>query len=531
MIGNEAGILSCQVSKNIRNTEPGTFNLMLAPGGPGGPNYGPSWTEIVTPMSLVIISMQRYDAFETVMIGIVTSPVEVQRWRSARGVQRVITISGQDFQYFFSAMNYYTLSMLGATRGAIFGDIGLPAIMGSALLGNQPPNVVGAAWYNTIMAAPGAGDGTGGILGQTFFNYQGSKILFYDLMSTWFEAYDAAIEIPIGDYFMVSQGSWITKFLAIFPFPWYEFFIQTVPVGFYGTNGTPANSPLTTTGFPPSSPQLVARVNPLPWTNNYSPSSGFTMDTSRWEGLESYTLNTSGFIESDVQFNINEVRNFYVINPKWLTQLFGVSNASSAPFIFMFSAWLDTASINRYGYRPQITETHWFSDIKGQGAVVNSQNPINFQQLVAQLGLRITSYFEPTPLMASGTVQMELRPDIFAGNRFTYKPFKNGIDWMFYITGVTHYYEFGGESTTTLTLSRGLPKALYDGSGYTVSNGLTPASLADIHTGNATKRDGEYLKGIAYPGQIPLRPINMATPGVAGFLAGLPGIFSQAQKK
>jgi hypothetical protein len=242
---------------------------------------------------------------------------------------------------------------------------------------------------------------------------------------------------------MTSKGSWMTKFMAIFPFPWYEFFVQTVPAGFYGSSVSQATTPLSMAGFKPAYPQLIARVNPLPWTNGYTASGGFTIDQSRWDNLKAYTLNTTGFIESQVQFSADEVRNFYVINPLWMTQLFGQTNASSAPFIYTFAAWINTASISRYGYRPQITETHWFSDIKGQAAKINVQGSQNFQALIAGLGLRITSYFEPTPLMASGSVTMELRPDIFAGTKFTYQPFKNGGDWTFYITGVTQTYEFG----------------------------------------------------------------------------------------
>jgi hypothetical protein len=543
--GNDAGVLSCVTHKDIRETGPGTFRLKLAPGGPDGPNFGPSWTEIITPMSLVVIGMARYDHKQITMIGIVGDPVETQDWQTGKGVTRVISISGYDFQYFFATGSYYTLSLLGATDGAMFGSVGLPQSINTALLAGTPASV-GAAWFNTIMA------GAKGVLAQTNFQYQNASVRFPDLMATLFEEYPSksGVTIPLGNYFMTMNGTWISKFLELFPFPWYEMFVITAPVGYgpysdnaFSTAAIPISMDMKDgTGFLSASPTVVARVNPLPYTSGYTNASVqvslggstanpsttangvFTMDKTRWQNdLQRYTLENKGFIESSVGFNINEVRNFYIVNPTWFTQMFGVSNNNMNSFIYTFASWIDTASIHRYGYRPQNSQIQWFSDPSGIAAQTNSSKQQGFQQLVQELALRQTSYFEPTPNMANGSVTFELRPDIIPGNVFTYEPFKNKTkntskEWDFYITGVTHTYVFGGQSQTTLSLSRGLPKSVYD----------DPTLLAQLHSGAAMRKDGEYVAGI--PGeanQVGLQPISIGTTSMKQILGQVAGVFVQ----
>ena len=57
--------------------------------------------------------------------------------------------------------------------------------------------------------------------------------------------------------------------------------------------------------------------------------------------------------------------------------------------------------------------------------------------------------------MVNGTVEIPLWPEVIAGNIFRYRPFKSQDIYLFYIEGVQHIYEFGGNSKTVLTLSRG----------------------------------------------------------------------------
>ena len=124
--------------------------------------------------------------------------------------------------------------------------------------------------------------------------------------------------------------------------------------------------------------------------------------------------------------------------------------------------------------------------------------------------------------MASGEVVIELRPDIIPGNVITYKPFKTGPqaneDWDFYITSVTHTYEFGGRSYTTLGISRGLPKAVYD----------NPSLLTALHTNSAMRQNGIY---VANPGSAPvgLQPISIGTTSIQQILGQSAQIFTTPQ--
>ncbi|MHB1954470.1 MAG: hypothetical protein ACYCOU_12055, partial [Sulfobacillus sp.] len=134
-------ILECNVYKNIRNNEGGTFEIVLAPSGPppntptvGGtpsnpipgaatlPTYSQSkklsivsWTQVITPMSLCIIRMARREA-QTVMVGVVQETRENQDWITGQTVTRKIIITGMDFTYFLTREQFYTLAALGLVR-------------------------------------------------------------------------------------------------------------------------------------------------------------------------------------------------------------------------------------------------------------------------------------------------------------------------------------------------------------------------------------------------------------------------------
>jgi hypothetical protein len=121
--GNNAMLLSLTVSKNIRATQ-GTFTMNLVAGGPFGPNARPGWFEILTPMSLVVISMARAGRAQVVMIGVVRSTSYSEAWIPNQGVQRIVVVQGADFGYFFSLQNYYTQSLLNASQGSALGVAG-----------------------------------------------------------------------------------------------------------------------------------------------------------------------------------------------------------------------------------------------------------------------------------------------------------------------------------------------------------------------------------------------------------------------
>jgi len=480
-------LLDAEISKPIHTSQPGSFQLTLAPGGPEGVNSVKTWTEIFTPMSLVIITGARYDNNNLIMIGIVSSITEQQDWDAGTSASRIISVTGYDFQYYFTQFTYYTLSMLGSTAASILqatlGAAALPALAGKGLLGGEP-QTVGAAWFNDIMA------GKNGILSKTVVPYNGSQISFNDIMSQAYDAFPttAGIVIPLNEDFLSAEGTWYDKFTRIFPMPWYEFFVITAQNDYYLAKGTslhPAKTEIPYNGKT-YSPTLVARVLPIPQAIYID--GKWSMDTSRWEALPSFEMKGHSFINSTVQFDESMVRNFYLIQPTTLLTILGFSASNITPFVLSFQGLIDVASIHRYGYRPQINTTYWFPDVFGNVAQINANNGGVMQDFVKSLMTRISSWYEPTPLMASGSMTTIFRPDIVPGNRFVYAPFKNGELWEFYIVGVTHNYRFGAETTTTLDLIRGLPQHIY--------RQQTPGLLTAIHIGEAMRQKGVYIKGL-----------------------------------
>lgn len=518
MTGSKSAIIDLSVEKNIRNSSPGEFVMHLVPGGPKGINSTPVWQDILTPQSLVVIGMQRFSHQQIVMVGLVKSVRDATSWRPGQGVSRSVEVRGEDFQSLFIQQNYYLQLYLAFTTQNALGSYAFLANAGIGL-NYVTPDQLGSQWFSIVMA------GKQGILSQLSFAYQSTRLTFYDLMSTYFQPFDAPIDIPVSDNFYSSEGNWFDKFSQIFPFPWYEMFISTAPLGYYGAiPGQRAGYPVTMAALPGAeavAPVLAARVNPLPFTpDNASGNTPIQMDTKAWDALPGFSLDNYGYIQSEVYTSEGEVRNFYIMNPVAITNLWGNNNAQVVPFQYQHGAWIDPASIHRYGLKPQIAEFHWLNDPEGINAKAlqsAGDSSLVWESLIAELALRQTSYFEPTPLMRRAQVTMELRPDILPGTKFTYAPYKDGKPWVFYIEGVSHNYAFAGLSTTSLSLSRGLPESVYENSDV----------LLAIHTGEAQILDGQFVRGLPAIGN-GLQPVNGASilNGVMGQVAG---IFNQAQ--
>ena len=504
--GDNANLLSLTTSKNIR-TGQGTFNMTLAPGGPYGPNARPGWLEILTPMSLVVIGHARAGRAAVTMIGVVKTINTTEAWVPGQGVRRALVVGGFDFSYFFGLPNYYTQSLLNFTSPAspaAAGALGVALSLDSIDMGllDGTPDTIGEAWYEKIMAGPQS------IMNALTFPYLGSRQTFYTLMATWFQAYSqASSHIPLGDNFMVADGTWDSKFREIFPFPWYEFFVTTVPVGTFQQSQNPGYG-LSVQAMPyayPSVPQLVARVNPLPRLTNTGSTANpvFGIDTSLWTALPITSLDSQP-LQNGLAFDDSEVRNFYVLNPLWLSNQFGITNDNQTPFTFMFATWLDVASIHRYGYRPEISEIHWFADLHGMAAQQNAAAGTGipeYDTLVGDLALKKIGYHQPTPNMLRGGIVTNLRPDILPGTRLMLQPFKDTQQWQFYIEGVTHNWQFGANATTQLDLTRGLPDSVYNDNNMMIA----------LHTGNAMRLSGQYTIGLP-PGLGPsLAPLNNQT--------------------
>lgn len=498
-----ASVLTCTVSKDIFE-QYGEFRIELPPGGPTGPSSTPSWSEIITPMSLVVIAMSRGDDAAVVMIGVVTQTTEPQEWTADSPVQRRTIIRGADFGYFFAMFSYYALFYLGAAGAAIAAPGAPPAIALNAILGpgyfTGDPASIAQAWYENIMAGPN------GILANTVAPYRGNRVPFRDILATLFQPYD--VVVPNGQYFIPVDGTWADKFRAILPHPFYEFFINTAQPGFY-PGATAAGTTFTTTGLGPSIEGqvfLVARKNPTPQltadiADGVPSLTGIDVDL--WNALPLNQLDT-GFIRSEVSFTESEASNFYLLNPTWLGGLFGQDNYNPLPFVFKFAAMGDAASIARYGFRPNTSSFSWMADVAGADAINGAQGgPTgDLNALVGSLLARFASWRHPLPLMSQGVVTTLLRPSQRAGVRFRYAPYKGQSTWDYYATGFVHTFSFGGQSTTNIRVTRGLPTSVYQDAG---SAGV----LFNVHRGNAMRKDGVYGSGLPTGSQPPLIAIGM----------------------
>lgn len=512
MTGNSVGFVSLSTSKYIGNGGNGSFRLNLTPGGPFGLNSRPTWLDLFTPFSLVVIGMQRGTHLAVVMVGLVVTAEEHQT-RNPQGVQRNIQVAGEDFTRIFNTFSYYNLAVQTGLTPSNVGLLGLPSSIAGALSGT--PDQVGSVWFNQIMA------GSNGIMSHTQFAYRAIRPTFYELMAQWFEAYPAKIDIPTIAPFIADEGSWTGKFLTFFPYPWYEFFIQTAPVGYYPAS-TAAATPIIMDNFPPVSPTLVARVNPLPFITASSSATAptYDIDLTRWVTLPAFGIDGGrGTIGQSLGYSEVEVRNYYVFMPTWLLTAFGQGNGSITPFQLLFSSWIDQASIHRYGYRPNSAEVRWMADTGSyaQKMAADGSDSPDFNQLVSDLSLRPVSYYEPTPNMLHGSVQIDLRPDILPGNTFTFTPYRDNVKWMFYIEGVNHNMPFGGVATTELVLSRGLPASVYRDN----------AMMVALHTGNAQRINGQLAIGLPPGLGSPLLPLNLDT--IPGIVAGLSVPFGTAR--
>jgi len=525
------------VSKSLRGGSTGRFVVEMAPGGPNGVDSAPDWTEILTPGSHALIGMGRGSEAAIVMDGVITVSTEDQQWQtSAEGSSAVRSqaIVGADFAWFYNTQNWYMLAMQGLVLGTNIGNMlrfappstavsqnGLPSAMSKGLIGNGSPVKIGSAWWD-IMSSTSIG-----ILNSTFVPYGGgiTRLPFGSVVGQNFEQYPDVF-IPYTEQFLGLE-SWMSKFMDIFPWPWYEFFVTTAPSGVYSFIDLPsdggatasltppspgvdvsinvsvtANKNVVTSGtvftmrdFPtalPAGPQMVARVTPSPRfdfvsresVQNYVPGN---MDMSRWNALPVRKMHEYGFFESRVEFSSEEAKNYYMLNPTAYQTMFGHSGSNVTPFPFIFAGAADPASVHRYGYRPVDATLRWMYDWNGLTAqqAQTSGSKINIVQTVATLTAALASWWHPLPLMARGQVQLPLSPSIYIGTRFEYAPFKDGVPWTFYIEAVEHRFVFGGRSSTTLTLSRGLPSSVYADSG---SDGL----LRAIYTGNARR---QYVPG------------------------------------
>ena len=522
---------SVTVRKSLHGDGVGTFGIQLAPGGVNGPEDPVTWSQIVTPMSHAVIGMSRGLDAAIVMDGVVTGAGETQIWRtdveSGSSAGRGQGVNGADFGWFFRSFNYYALTFMGLTAGTPVGGA-LDFVPGSLIATLQKggiggssasdsnPAVVGKVWYD-VMA---------GILAKTVIPTGQQQNTFTQVLTRNWENYPD-VYIPYADFFMTGAESWTDKFESIFPAPWYEFFVTTAPLKTYAVGQQDAGLVSVMASLPSApaaGPCMVARVNPVPSFDILNLAQGQSqvpgeIDVSRWNALPLYdfTQLPYGFQRSNISFSAAGARNFYQLNPTGYSTV-NANNANSVPFPFLFIAAADPASVQRYGFRPQIGTTRWMFDPHGMTA----QNPsLNIQNTILSLTGKLISWFHPMPLMAQAEVTIPLAPSILIGTRFRYAPFKNGEPWDFYIEGFEHTYVFGGLSSTKLILGRGLPAAVYADA---TSTGL----LRAIHVGNAMRQNGRYTVGLPAGATLGLQIVS--TSEQASQLAGrLAAVFATPQ--
>ena len=524
---NGQQILNCNVTHTV-NGDGGKFSIELPPGGPLGINSFPPWTTVLTPMSTVVISMSRANASNVVMVGMIESVSETQVWKPATSVDRTITVTGSDISIYFNRFNWMVLPFLQGNTLAI--TAGVAGNNFSAPFGvlTGLPNVVADTWLNRIMI------GASGILGQTYFPYQGQNVYLREALYESLENYYTS-DIPFGDSFMSEPISWAQKFREMLPYPFYETFWGTAPSGTWSSQNISPNGAVNTfTGIDfyslalpnsvPARPQMISRILRFPdlvlnTSNSTSQNFSFSSATTTlWNSLNTYTLANSGYISSSIEFGLNNIKNFFKVNPTWMNQNFG-NPANLAAFTAEYNGAADIASIHRYGYYPFVQSTRWFGDLLNNGSV-SAQNSI--ASAAGKLITRQASYCEPLPLMANAKVSCELRPDIFAGNKFQYAPFRDiNNRWQFYITDVTHSYRFGGPSTTTLTLSRGLPNYVYNDSNL----------LFNVLQGNAQRVNGIYQSGVPSGLGAPLTGYTLTNNSQKQLLAGIAKVYVTPQAK
>ena len=466
------GLLSVSTFKDIWDPSTGSFELLLPPGGPYGPNVSPQWVDIITPMSLTVIGLQRSVFGEPraniVMAGVVTVVQQDIVWRTGAGVQRACRVTGQDFSYFFNQQSAYCSMLI---RYAQAGVLGPQAALAENGIVSGSPDELAKTFYNKIMA------GTSGIMSGTKFNYFGGQLSFSDLVQTDFRAYPGVpIQIPIAWNYLALEGPWNEHFKAMFPFPWYEFFVQTESAS-GGTQLSIGDIPY----FFPAGPVVTARPLPIPKLT----SNGTAIDRSLWDELSIAVPDGNAVIVQQEHFDVGGVKNFYVFNPQFLNTMLGGSNQTNAPWMFLYASWIDVNSIQKYGYKPCVHNVAWLCDPQGNQAQQNAGNTDQFTDMVGQLALVPVGFYEPYPLMANGSATLNLRPDIVPGVRFEYIPDKAGTVWQAYIRAVGHTFVFGEPSTTTLTFTRGLPVDVYE------DNDL----LLSIMQGKGARVDGLFTTG------------------------------------
>ncbi len=505
-----SSLIECIVEKRIGDPV-GTANILLAPGGPNGQGF-PSWAQIITLQSLVIIAMERGRRSNVVFVGVVQEVQEDQKWNTGSNVVRHTRIVAGDWGVWFNDFNWSSLSYLSvygsfqAIASNIPAEGGLIAV-NAAGLNAVNPSVIASGWFGNIMG------GASGVLAQTRLNYQGSEIYWPKITNAYFETYPYGATFPMSVSYVANAGSWYSKFAEICDYPFYEILIGTAPAGAWYTDGeVPAQSipgqlfysSVLSEAIPAYS-GIVCRLNRMPdlYTNfaGTNITYGSQANMSLWQSLPSHSMESGvDFIESTVSLNLTNYFNFFVLNPTNMKTFQFGPQATNTPGVlfYAYAGAANISGIHRFGIRSMVKDTKWLSD---PNMIAMQSKPSSFADLIGLLTTRMASYYTPIPVMENASVSMPLRPDIFVGSQFSYYPFRQDQEWQFYVTGVTHSFIFGGPSVTQLTLERGLPVSVY----------ADPIFMSNILTGNAQRLNGSVIAGLPAGETHPLQPFGITS--------------------
>lgn len=506
-----AGDMGSQLSASLA---PQQFQYLVPPSSSlAKSNQSPNTLAgLITPFSTIAVNLIRGSQHYPVFFGVVTD-ISEGYIRGHSKVERIINLEAVDLLYYFKNFAYYTLSWLGASTNLLENlgtEAGVNVVIKSGLV-DVPPEQVAVTYYNEIMTP---------YLANSTINVDSSYTSLPLLISYAFGNFQANSFNPMGKYseegitfpfsptFYAKQQSWQNVFKGFFgPSSMYEVFFQTlqssttpqnipnvsIPVPDENTTGISSVVTSNTSTFNnpnfipipirfPKHPETemlatyIARQNPFPFfeftqvPDFYNltsiiniPSNTIQLNRTLWDNLGQYRFDTyksNPIIESRITFSAQDARSFYVVRPDMMPSMFKGKAISDMYMLSYTGTMVDLRNYRKFGYLLEEITTQWFSANLGTNKKIIPGGP--FQMLGTNVLMVASAYWSPLPHMASGTVEIPLSPSILPGNRIILKPFVDGTDWEFYITGVNHNHSFGKSSTTQLQLARGLPRSLYE---------------------------------------------------------------------